>query len=603
MTSDPPSPTPSNASTSSSASSISIPEALAHGREKRATAGNKLRALLDAEFQEDELFKEDEHDEEFESEKSEEGEDYLSESSSDEDEEKQDDEEEGERALIAQQKADAKISRERKRKAADHLVKPAPKKRVVPRKENIPTETVLSKAASTTSSISNRRISFDPLLHAARRSSRALTVQTTNEVHSRIISAAARRASQPIIQKRERTPPLTQEERLAQAILTEEENKMSLKRIVEAEEERARKRREKLEALRRRQFNEPVIRFISRRVNLIEETPDEAEDDIIIDDAMKVKEEEVEIPADEDAKESNGQGEVEEVKQPNEQPNEPAGELSVASAARDKSAEADIKTADIVDHPTDETDETGQTKEETSQIENSGPSTENAERMDIETGEETSQAPANEVKDIASEDPNSSNPLKVTASDNETTQNSDSLQEHPNKDQEKAEVDSPPKPEEHAVSNTSTEPIPIEPENPQDATPAVSLTSPPSPKVLKPHTPPPYHEANIAANTISYIPLPGGTLPTTRETFFPDVPLIPPPKPKPSARCPITGLPVRYKDPLSGIGYYDIHAFKILREVGRKGSRYIWCTEGGWFVGETGWGGRPAKGVPEGWSG
>ena len=77
---------------------------------------------------------------------------------------------------------------------------------------------------------------------------------------------------------------------------------------------------------------------------------------------------------------------------------------------------------------------------------------------------------------------------------------------------------------------------------------------------------------------------------------------VPPPKPKPCARCPITGLPARYKDPLSGVGYYDIHAFKILREVGRKGSRYVWCSEGGWFVGESGWGGRGAKGVPEGWT-
>jgi len=99
------------------------------------------------------------------------------------------------------------------------------------------------------------------------------------------------------------------------------------------------------------------------------------------------------------------------------------------------------------------------------------------------------------------------------------------------------------------------------------------------------------------------IPLPGQSFKSTREAFFPTVPLVPPPKPKPSARCPITGLPARYKDPYSGVGYYDIHAFKILREVGRPGGRYVWCSEGGWFVGETGWGGRGAKGVPEGWNG
>jgi len=122
--------------------------------------------------------------------------------------------------------------------------------------------------------------------------------------------------------------------------------------------------------------------------------------------------------------------------------------------------------------------------------------------------------------------------------------------------------------------------------------------SPPVPK-----TPPPYYEANVTANTISLIPLPNASIPTAREAFFPSVPLIAPPKPKPILRCPITGLQARYKDPFTGVGYYDIHAFKILREVARKGGRYVWCSEGGWFIGETGWGGRGAKGVPEGWNG
>ena len=128
---------------------------------------------------------------------------------------------------------------------------------------------------------------------------------------------------------------------------------------------------------------------------------------------------------------------------------------------------------------------------------------------------------------------------------------------------------------------------------------------PPQRTPTPPRTPPPYHEAHFTSNTLNYIPLPTqpSLPPTARETFFPNLPLIPPAKPKPSAKCPITGLPARYKDPLSGVGYYDIHAFKILREVGRTGGRYIWCSEGGWFVGEMGWGGRGAKGVPEGWNG
>src|SRR5579859_6711457 len=111
------SPAPSDSSDSSDLS-VEVPEALAFGREKRATAGNKLRALLDAEFQEEEIFKEDEDDEEFERQKSDEGDEFLSESESSEDEGGQD-EEAGEKQLIAEAKSEAKRTRERKRKATE----------------------------------------------------------------------------------------------------------------------------------------------------------------------------------------------------------------------------------------------------------------------------------------------------------------------------------------------------------------------------------------------------------------------------------------------------------------------------------------------------
>src|SRR5271156_3586337 len=78
---------------SESRSPSPLPEALALGREKRATAGNKLRALLDAEFQEEEIFKEDEHDSDFERQKSDDEEAFLSSSDSDSEDENQVDEE------------------------------------------------------------------------------------------------------------------------------------------------------------------------------------------------------------------------------------------------------------------------------------------------------------------------------------------------------------------------------------------------------------------------------------------------------------------------------------------------------------------------------
>jgi vacuolar protein sorting-associated protein 72 len=627
---NPPSPASSTGSTSSSRSSSVLPEALVHGREKRATAGNKLRALLDAEFQEEEIFKEDEDDEEFERQKSDEGEDFLSESESSGDEDQQD-EEEGEKVLIAQQKTEAKRSRERKRKANEPFNKPVPKRRPPPKKET-PAAITTSKPASTASSVSNRRISFDPTFLTSRRSSRALTVQTTNETHSRIISAAARRATLPVIPRREQTPPLTQEERLAQAILTEEENKLSLKRIVEAEEERARKRREKLEALRRRRFDEPILRFISRRRSLIEEIPVNDEEDVVVvddgeeekevtGDAMEIKQEPTDIVTSEDMKD----------KQEGTEQGQPTPNLSGEQAPDTQMMDVDEleagKNSADQDKAGDASDGAAVTPAQ-AQSEPSAPEGEsdnlphsNDEKMEVDKGnaadaapdktatqKSSSPAPAPSERDTSPANPSlQSNSMQ----DIKTNEESEGRAVTPATD--RAEAPEAPK-DTNTVQKTTEEPS----ETPHDEGMASHNTPPPvilpstptgSPKLTRPRTPsppktpPPYHEAHFTANTLSLLSLPGAPLQSTRDTFFPTVPVVPPPKPKPCARCPITGLPARYKDPLSGVGYYDIHAFKILREVGRKGSRYVWCSEGGWFVGETGWGGRAAKGVPEGWNG
>jgi vacuolar protein sorting-associated protein 72 len=611
--SNPSTPSPSDSDSDSSHSSSSLPEALVHGREKRATAGNKLRALLDAEFQEEEIFKEDEDDEEFEHQKSDQGEEYLSSSESSGDEGQ--DDEEGERALLAEQKSEANRTREKKRKANETFVKPIAKRRIPVPKENVGILT--SKLASTSSSTSQpRRISFDQALLAARRSSRALTMQTTNETHSRIVSAAARRATMPVIPRREQTPPLTQEERLAQAILTEEENKMSLKRIVEAEEERAKKRREKLEALRRRRFDEPVLRFLSRRGSLIEEIPSDEEDNVHIDNIENVetngtgiKQEALETAASEPAPDDNrtlGEGPL--VEKPAEELD--ADKMDIYGTSAEKHLDQDTTRHDT------------QSQNANSLI----------TRPDKNVGGAASPLERKEI-DVDEEELSQNRRIDATESDgegvNESHSEGISTPKEPlygeSKDEEgdaatpvpESDVLSPKS--EHEMKEVTQGDIspttihttygPAELANGTTATLiSVSPSASPSNTFLDripspPATPPAYEEAHFTANTLSMIPLPGQSFKSTREAFFPTVPLVPPPKPKPSARCPITGLPARYKDPYSGVGYYDIHAFKILREVGRPGGRYVWCSEGGWFVGETGWGGRGAKGVPEGWNG
>ncbi len=60
--------------------------------------------------------------------------------------------------------------------------------------------------------------------------------------------------------------------------------------------------------------------------------------------------------------------------------------------------------------------------------------------------------------------------------------------------------------------------------------------------------------------------------------------------------CPITTLPVRYRDPSTGIGYSNVVAYKKLQEL--KEHKFIWSSMLGCYVGRDG--GQVARGVPEG---
>lgn len=60
--------------------------------------------------------------------------------------------------------------------------------------------------------------------------------------------------------------------------------------------------------------------------------------------------------------------------------------------------------------------------------------------------------------------------------------------------------------------------------------------------------------------------------------------------------CPITALPVRYRDPATGIGYATATAYKKLHEV--RDYQFIWSSMLGCYVGRAG--AVAARGVPEG---
>lgn len=60
--------------------------------------------------------------------------------------------------------------------------------------------------------------------------------------------------------------------------------------------------------------------------------------------------------------------------------------------------------------------------------------------------------------------------------------------------------------------------------------------------------------------------------------------------------CPITLMPAKYRDPVTGIGYANLYAYKVLQEL--KQHKYAWSSMLGCYIGRDG--GPIARGCPEG---
>ncbi|KAK9476722.1 YL1 nuclear protein-domain-containing protein [Lipomyces japonicus] len=272
-------------------------ELLVTGREKRATAGNRLRSLLDveeilnddddddnifAEFEDDEEFVSDEEDE---SENEDEDEDeadvndaknkeqqddeiesgqspppdqaapddeMFSDSSEDEDDlgpagAPGEDSDEGERELQNLEK----LERARKRKIQEHrTIAGIPVKRHAPTLSSIAPE-------------SKKRVMLAQLPHGPVRSSkRSITIKNKEEVQRRLEEQAQRRASLPTPQVKEKKKQITQEERIERAKLIETRNVASLHKFFEQEVERKKSLRAAFLAQRRVQLG-PYVRWRS----------------------------------------------------------------------------------------------------------------------------------------------------------------------------------------------------------------------------------------------------------------------------------------------------------------------------------------------------
>lgn len=225
----------------SDSGSFELPDPLATGREKRQTAGNRLRDMLNAELEAEEIFAEDEEDIDFGSDQDKQD-DLDSEfgSSSTDEGAIAEPEDAGERLLRKQEK---EAARAKKRKAAEAFSKPP---EVVSPHEKQPRKM-------------RKRLIGTDAQQRQRQSSRAHAVKVKSALERKLEEKAARKASHtPFIRVEEHI--MTQEERLAEARITEEENVQSLNKIVKYDEER--KATQKMLAQRRRHIG-PVLRFVS----------------------------------------------------------------------------------------------------------------------------------------------------------------------------------------------------------------------------------------------------------------------------------------------------------------------------------------------------
>ncbi|KAL8674209.1 MAG: hypothetical protein Q9168_001377 [Polycauliona sp. 1 TL-2023] len=259
-------------------------QSLVTGREKRATAGTRMSALLEKEG-DDELellFAEDDEDEdnEFESDHEEDASDLQLDSASSDDEQgpaKVDDDLEGEKELQRQ----TRVEKQKKRKAQDAFMKPqAMKKRIkLPARPDATTPASIPSTPAPRPKKKSERVSWLPTSDEGpvRASSRKQTVQNKEITNIRLVASEKRRRQQLQVmeeaaKRKEASKPkaMDQAQRMEEAVRIERVNAKSLNRWETAEKKRVAEQKAKLEALHNRQLTGPVISWwsgVTRWVN------------------------------------------------------------------------------------------------------------------------------------------------------------------------------------------------------------------------------------------------------------------------------------------------------------------------------------------------
>ncbi|KAM7196042.1 YL1 nuclear domain containing protein, partial [Naviculisporaceae sp. PSN 640] len=255
-------------------------EWLATTRAKRSTAGNRMKAMLanvepaaedsDLEL----LFAEDEDDAGFTDVENDASDVQMDSSSDDEDQEEGGDDLEGEKELERQ--AREKRNAQRKRKANEAI--PAKFRKKVRIEQPVADSASVSSAAPQQQQHKPRpkkkseRLSWLPTAAdmPTRASERRTTKMSKEQLHQKMVKDEIRRKKQLEAMEKKaarleamKKPPMTQAERLAEAALVEKRNSKSLNRWEVAEKQREEERLKKIAALNSRKLDGPVVTFWS----------------------------------------------------------------------------------------------------------------------------------------------------------------------------------------------------------------------------------------------------------------------------------------------------------------------------------------------------
>jgi vacuolar protein sorting-associated protein 72 len=542
---------------------------LVAGREKRATAGNRMNSLLAAAAEEEDdddddddevalLFAAEGEDEdvEFEGDDDEAGSDAELDSSSDDDDQGPnapgDDDLDGERELQKQERAE----RAQKRKANDALTTTAGVRKKARFDPSISTKGTTAPTPKPSKRKEREPRSLRETEGPSRTSLRPQTVANTevirakvkhdDEIHAKVVEKLKKKRLE---REKDMPPEMTQADRLAEAEKVEKKNAKSLNRWEAMEKKRAEEQATKLAALHDRKLEGPVISWWSGVAKWLGPK-------LVMVGSKETNQE----PVTEGKKRGR----------------KPKSYYEALEAVKDAEAEnSSIGT------PRDQ----ATTPAPSEAAINSGSTTE-TRTVPLEAPRPTpAQGPDSVLDGIHADTslPLDDVDIKASLPQQPITKSS-------------AAPDGP-------ADETAASKIPQQPAAAPLASPRTNLgpASAPLPPPLPPPPPPPPIPETSSRNLViltAFDSLAPNSKHANSYAFFSNSRKTPKPVKQAPELCAITSLPARYRDPSTGLGYANAYAYLKLQEM--KQQKYVWSGMLGCYVGKSG---VAARGVPDGFLG